>query len=90
MRQDAAAGPVPGASLVDLCDHDPLDLDRDPRLRLAGPAAMSPAAACGPLCTPWCLAGHPVPADAARPARAGAGDEPRHGGHTPSAARAQA
>jgi len=42
-------------SLADLCFDDPLDLDRDPRLRSA-PAA--PAQPCGALCTPWCLGGH--------------------------------
>lgn len=44
-----------GASpLADLCSHDPLDLERDPRL-CGTRAAAEP---CGPLCTPWCLAGH--------------------------------
>jgi hypothetical protein len=53
---DLALTPCPGAPLADLCDHDPLDLDRDPRLRTCTPApAPTP---CGPLCTPWCLATH--------------------------------
>jgi hypothetical protein len=47
---DAAEAP-----LADLCQGDPLDLDADPRLRL-GPCP--PPQACGPLCTPWCLASH--------------------------------
>jgi len=44
------------APLADLCDGDPLDLDADPRLRLG--CAPAVPVACGPLCTPWCLATH--------------------------------
>ncbi len=40
--------------LADLCRRDPLDLDSDPRLCRSAPAPEP----CGPLCTPWCLAGH--------------------------------
>ena len=43
------------APLSHLCDRDPLDLDADPRLC---PLPVTPAEPCGPLCTPWCLAGH--------------------------------
>jgi hypothetical protein len=42
------------APLADLCVGDPLDLDADPRLC---PSVAVPQP-CGPLCTPWCLAGH--------------------------------
>ncbi|MBI1376261.1 MAG: hypothetical protein GC157_02080 [Frankiales bacterium] len=47
-------------ALADLCRRDPLDLDSDPRLCRAG-AVVVPEP-CGPLCTPWCLAGHGGPA----------------------------
>jgi hypothetical protein len=50
----ASDAPV-GHPLADLCDGDPLDLEADPRLRLAKPQPPEP---CGPLCTPWCLAAH--------------------------------
>lgn len=49
-------GTSASAPLADLCDGDPLDLDADPRLRIGCPPPAP--VACGPLCTPWCLASH--------------------------------
>jgi hypothetical protein len=54
---DLALTPCPDPPLADLCDHDPLDLERDPRLRTGTPTPTA-AQPCGALCTPWCLTTH--------------------------------
>ena len=55
MTETAPGGAGREPSLADLCADDPLDLDRDPRLR---PTPPTPAQPCGALCTPWCLGEH--------------------------------